>query len=64
MADNSPHSPREFSFSELDAPFRTYIENLPLMFYSGTPRPPHRPLYVSPSFEAFGYPLEDWLNDP
>jgi len=34
------------------------------MFYAVTPKPPHRPLYISPSFSAFGYPLEDWLNDP
>ena len=49
---------------DIDAPFRAYIENLPVMFYAVTPRPPHRPLYISPSFEAFGYPLADWLNDP
>lgn len=59
---NSTHS--EQIPPDLDAPFRTYIENLPVMFYAVTPRPPHRPLYISPSFSAFGYPLADWLNDP
>jgi diguanylate cyclase (GGDEF)-like protein/PAS domain S-box-containing protein len=64
MADNSAQNPRESSTAELDSPFRVYIENLPVMFYAVTPRPPHRPLYISPSFEAFGYPLKDWLTDP
>src|SRR6476469_3987543 len=50
--------------ADLDAHFQAYIENLPVMFYAVTPRPPHRPLYISPSFEVFGYPIEDWLNDP
>jgi diguanylate cyclase (GGDEF)-like protein/PAS domain S-box-containing protein len=64
MAANSSQIPREYNSTELDAPFRAYIENLPVMFYAVTPRPPHRPLYISPSFATFGYPLEDWLTDP
>src|SRR5437763_9062353 len=64
MADNIPQNPHDHFATDLDAPFRRYIENLPVMFYAVTPRPPHRPLYISPSFEAFGYPLEDWQNDP
>lgn len=47
-----------------EATFRAFIENLPVMFYAVSPTPPHRPLYISPSFEAFGYPLNEWLNDP
>jgi diguanylate cyclase (GGDEF)-like protein/PAS domain S-box-containing protein len=57
--DNSQYTP-----SEMDAPFRSYIENLPVMFYAVTPQPPHRPLYISPTFENFGYPIEDWLTKP
>src|SRR4051794_20889718 len=64
MANNSLKAARRPTRAEADAPFRRYIENLPVMFYAVTPRPPHRPLYISPSFEAFGYPLEDWQNDP
>src|SRR4051794_27861665 len=64
MAEDPMDTFREFTPTELDAPFRSYIENLPVMFYAVTPTPPHRPLYISPSFETFGYPLDDWLCDP
>lgn len=46
-----------------DATFRSFIENLPVMFYAVTPTAPHRPIYISPTFESFGYPLDEWLND-
>ncbi|MEO7539323.1 MAG: PAS domain-containing protein, partial [Pyrinomonadaceae bacterium] len=44
--------------------FRTFIENLPVMFYAVAPTPPHTPIYISPTFEIFGYSLDDWMNDP
>lgn len=44
--------------------YRRFIENLPVLFYVVDSKPPYSPLYVSPAFERFGYPLEDWLNDP
>ena len=47
-----------------DSTFRGFIENLPVMFYAVGPTPPHKPLYISPTFEKFGYPLNDWLTDP
>jgi diguanylate cyclase (GGDEF)-like protein/PAS domain S-box-containing protein len=47
-----------------EATFQTFIENLPVMFYAVSPTAPHRPLYISPSFENFGYPLDRWLSDP
>ncbi|MBX7062617.1 MAG: PAS domain S-box protein [Pyrinomonadaceae bacterium] len=47
-----------------DSLFRTFIENLPAMFYAVTPSPPHKPLFISRSFERFGYPLEVWLTKP
>lgn len=28
------------------------------------PNPPFRPLYVSPAFERFGFPLATWLSEP
>src|SRR4051794_20821827 len=62
--DQHHHALTETSPKNTDAPFQAYIENLPVMFYAVTPRPPHRPLYISPSFEAFCYPIQDWLNDP
>ncbi len=43
--------------------FQSFIENLPVMFYAVEPTAPHTPIYISPTFEAFGYPLNDWLND-
>lgn len=47
-----------------DGTFRRFIENLPVMFYAVTPKPPHTPIYISPTFERFGYPLNDWLELP
>jgi len=47
-----------------DSIFRSFIENLPAMFYAVTPTAPHKPLFISRSFERFGYPLEDWLTKP
>lgn len=43
--------------------YRSFIENLPVMFYAVSPVAPHRPLYISPTFEHFGYPLSDWINN-
>ncbi len=44
--------------------YRGFIENLPVLFYAVDHIPPYRPIYVSPAFRRFGYPMEDWLNDP
>lgn len=44
--------------------YRSFIENLPVLFYVVSPQPPYSPLYVSPAFKLFGYPLEDWTSDP
>ncbi len=66
---------REMKLSNLDAPritsgefgeqqFRSFIENLPVLFYVVDSRPPYTPLYVSPAFSRFGYPLQDWVTDP
>ncbi len=44
--------------------YRAFIENLPVMFYAVSPTAPHTPLYISPTFEKFGYPLRDWLTEP
>ncbi len=43
--------------------YRSFIENLPVLFYAVDPTPPYSPIYVSPAFRRFGYPLDDWLND-
>jgi diguanylate cyclase (GGDEF)-like protein/PAS domain S-box-containing protein len=40
--------------------FRNLVETLPVMIYAVEPHPPYAPIYVSPAFEAFGYPLEKW----
>ncbi|HEX6125602.1 MAG TPA: PAS domain S-box protein [Pyrinomonadaceae bacterium] len=47
-----------------DDKYRSFIENLPVLFYAVKPEPPYTPFYVSPAFAEFGYPLEDWLNIP
>lgn len=46
-----------------EATFQAFIENLPVMFYAVTPSVPHRPIYISPTFESFGYPLDEWMTD-
>ena len=46
-----------------DEQYRGFIENLPVLFYAVDPSPPYSPIYVSPAFSRFGYPLEDWTND-
>jgi diguanylate cyclase (GGDEF)-like protein/PAS domain S-box-containing protein len=47
-----------------DAQYRSFIENLPVLFYAVDSKPPYSPFYVSPAFARFGYPLNDWINDP
>ncbi len=44
--------------------FRGFIENLPVLFYVVDSNPPYTPLYVSPAFSRFGYPMDKWLKDP
>ena len=53
-----------YSAATENSTFRSFIENLPVMFYAVAPLPPHTPIYISPSFEQFGYPLDDWFTDP
>ena len=47
-----------------DRTFRGFIENLPVMFYAVEPEPPYTPIYISPTVEKFGYPLEKWMTNP
>jgi diguanylate cyclase (GGDEF)-like protein/PAS domain S-box-containing protein len=47
-----------------DDKYRNFIENLPVLLYAVKPKPPYTPIYLSPAFETFGYPLDEWLNDP
>ena len=34
------------------------------MVYAVEVAPPYSPIYVSPAFSSFGYPLADWIDDP
>lgn len=43
--------------------YRSFIENLPVLFYAVSPEPPYLPIYISPAFEVFGYPLEEWMTN-
>lgn len=52
------------TLAESDDKYRSFIENLPVLFYAVDSKPPYSPLYVSPAFERFGYPMDEWLNDP
>jgi diguanylate cyclase (GGDEF)-like protein/PAS domain S-box-containing protein len=47
-----------------NATYRSFIENLPVLFYVLISEPPYSPLYVSPAFERFGYPMNVWTEDP
>ena len=47
-----------------NAPPGDFIANLPVLLYAVKPSPPYTPIYVSPAFEMFGFPLEEWLTDP
>ncbi|MEO8649982.1 MAG: PAS domain S-box protein, partial [Acidobacteriota bacterium] len=44
--------------------YRSFIENLPVLFYAVQPDPPFTPIYVSPAFSTFGYSMDEWLRDP
>lgn len=48
----------------VDSIFRHFIENLPLLFFAVTPERPHSIIFLSRNFERFGYPIEEWFNDP
>ncbi len=52
------------SHASQGADYKSFIENLPVMFYAVAPEPPHLPLYISPTFAKFGYPIEDWMTQP
>src|SRR5437868_12175779 len=76
MAQKSPVGPEDqkksikhslqpsLSQAANESMYRGFIENLPVMFYAVTPTAPHTPIYISPTFEKFGYPLDDWLTKP
>lgn len=65
-APNDERAAIDVVHSEAAAPgepaFRSFIENLPVMFYAVSAAPPHTPIYISPTFSRFGYPLDDWLT--
>jgi len=52
------------TFSKSVQLFREFVEDLPVMVYAVEPAPPYSPIYVSPAFAEFGYPLERWTQDP
>jgi len=42
--------------------YRSSIDELPVMFYSLEPEEPYSPIYFSPLFGRFGYPLKEWYR--
>ncbi len=52
------------NIAEREDKYRSFIENLPVLFYAVDSIPPYSPFYVSPAFERFGYPIDAWLKDP
>ena len=70
MAKKSPITKNESAAAKnaesppiAECTFQSFIENLPVMFYAVEPISPHTPIYISPTFEKFGYPLEMWMTD-
>jgi diguanylate cyclase (GGDEF)-like protein/PAS domain S-box-containing protein len=63
-AKKSAPSRMQHTVTESGIDFRGFIEDLPVMVYAVEPESPFAPLYVSPAFESFGYPLEDWIRNP
>ncbi len=70
MAKKSPITKNESAAAKTaesppiaECTFQSFIENLPVMFYAVEPISPHTPIYISPTFEKFGYPLEMWMTD-
>jgi len=64
IRSSSSATEAECPASVTERTFRSFIENLPVMFYAVSADLPHRPLYISPTFKRFGYPLEDWFTNP
>src|SRR5690242_5429878 len=62
IADDDPTG-SSFEFGPLPT-FRELVEDLPVMVYAVQAAPPYSPIYVSPAFESFGYPLDEWINNP
>ena len=58
------HSQTLEALAKSEKQYRNLIESLPVMFYSAEPEPPYKPLYISPSFNSLGYPLENWKENP
>ncbi len=49
---------------ENESVYRSLVESLPAIVYLAEPQPPYSPIYVSPSIEALGYPLDEWFKRP
>jgi PAS domain S-box-containing protein len=60
--DDDPQTTEQIirQLRESEARYRNFIEKLPVMFYAAEPNPPYATIYISPEFESFGYPLEQW----
>ncbi len=61
--NNVTDETRRSSFAAGDNLYKGFIENLPVLFYVVAPGAPFRPLYVSPAFERFGFPVAKWLSE-
>jgi PAS domain S-box-containing protein len=55
---------RNLSLKAVEAMYGSLIETLPAIVYVAEPLPPYAPIYVSPSIEALGYTLAEWLAEP
>jgi diguanylate cyclase (GGDEF)-like protein/PAS domain S-box-containing protein len=70
MTQKAPSKPKESPVRKArgirphpDNDYRSFIENLPVLFYAVSPDPPYAPIYISPAFEIFGYPVEEWMTN-
>jgi diguanylate cyclase (GGDEF)-like protein/PAS domain S-box-containing protein len=64
LPSGNPAATESISLQNSLRAFREFVEDLPVMVYAVEATPPYTPIYVSPAFSIFGYPLSDWFNDP
>lgn len=54
--------PETNTFQNISFELQEYVKNLAVMFYKAEPNPPYKPIYISPAFERFGYPIKQWME--
>jgi two-component system, cell cycle sensor histidine kinase and response regulator CckA len=65
VTDITPQRQAEADRAAAEQRYRELVEQLPLVTYVNELNPVSNAIYVSPQIEElFGYPAEDWIDDP